>query len=244
MIGICAAIDRARWAVWDVEANVSQRTYSCAVVAAGGLPVILPAHDEIAAEPEAVVELLSGLIMSGGSDIDPALHGASAGEHSTAGINGERDRFELALLEAALTVELPVLAICRGMQLLNIVRGGTLETHLPTAERHLHTPGVFSDHEVTLEPGSAVARAAGAQSLSVRSHHHQGIGRLGDGLVVSGRSDPDGVIEAIELPGRDHVLGVLWHTEEEEESRLVADLVANASGTDPGRRAREGAVSS
>lgn len=229
VIGICAAIDQARWAVWDVEANVSQRTYSRAVVRSGGLPVILPAHDEVAADPDSLLGLLDGLIMPGGSDIDPATYGAEADEHTTGGVNGERDRFEMALLARALETTTPVLAICRGMQMLNIVRGGTLDTHLSTAERHLHTPGVFSDHEVRLEPGSAVARVEGSERLEVRSHHHQGIGRLGDGLEVTGRSEPDGVIEAIELTGRDDVLGILWHTEEEEESAFVADLVAKAA---------------
>lgn len=227
VIGICAAIDRARWAVWDVDANISQRTYSRAVAGAGGLPVILPAHDELAERPVEVLAILDGLIMPGGSDLDPALYGGEPDERTT-GVNPERDRFELALTRAALDAELPMLAICRGMQLLNVALGGTLEQHIPGAERHLHTPGVFSDHEVELEPGSLVAAAAGAERLEVSSHHHQGVAKLGDGLKVTGWSVPDGVIEAIELDGREHAIGILWHTEEEERSALVADLVKAA----------------
>jgi putative glutamine amidotransferase len=227
VIGICAAIDRARWAVWDVEANISQRTYSRAVVAAGGLPVILPAHHELAGDPGALIEMLDGLIMPGGTDLDPRLYGAEPDER-TSGVSAERDAFELALMRRALEVEIPLLAICRGMQLLNVALGGTLEQHIPGAERHLHTPGVFSDHEVRLEPGSLVAAAAGAEQLQVSSHHHQGIGRLGEGLKVTGRSVPDGVAEAIELAAGDHAIGILWHTEEEQDSPLVADLVAAA----------------
>ena len=227
MIGICAAIDRARWAVWDVEANVSQRTYSRAVVGNGGLPVILPAHDELCDDPAAVLALLDGLIMTGGSDLDPSLYGGEADENTTA-TNRERDAFEMALLTKALETEMPVLAICRGMQLLNVVCGGTLDSHLQTAGTHMHTPGVFSDHEVALEPGSRVAVAEGRERLAVRSHHHQGIGRLGEGLEVTGRATDDDVVEAIEMPGREHVLGILWHTEEEESSALISGLIETA----------------
>jgi putative glutamine amidotransferase len=235
VIGICAAIDRARWAVWDVEANVSQRTYSRAVVNAGGLPVILPPHREIADDPGAVIR------MPGGTDLDPRLYGAEADERTT-GISPERDAFELALMQRALEVEIPLLAICRGMQLLNVALGGTLEQHIPGAERHLHTPGVFSDHEVRLEPGSLVAAAAGAEKLQVSSHHHQGIGRLGRGLRVTGYSVPDGIAEAIELTGGDHAIGILWHTEEEQRSPLVADLVV-AAREHAGRRDDAGVAS-
>jgi putative glutamine amidotransferase len=113
------------------------------------------------------------------------------------------------------------------MEALNVALGGTLEQRLPDPDRHLHTPGTYSDHEVRLEPGSLAARAVGAELVSVRSHHHQGVGRLGDGLVASGHSVPDGVVEAIELPGR-WALGVLWHAEEDRPSPVIAALVAAA----------------
>jgi putative glutamine amidotransferase len=232
VVGITAAIDRARWAVWHVEANVSQRTYSRAIAAAGGLPVVLPAHDEIAADPAGISEaldLLDGLILSGGSDLDPSSYGAEPDERTTA-VFPERDRFELALARAAVEDGLPLLAICRGMQILNVALGGDLEQHLPSAERHMHSPGVFSDHDVELEAGSLAERAAGCAVLSVRSHHHQGLGRLGEGLAVSGHSVGDGVVEAVEMPDHPFGLGILWHPEEEERSAIVAALVEAARG--------------
>ena len=223
VVGICAAVERARWAAWDVEVNLSQRTYSRGVAGAGAIPVVLPPADELADDAGELLDLLDAVILAGGGDIDPALYGA-VGEEPTAGVRPERDRFELTLCEAALERDLPLLGICRGTELLNVALGGDLVQHLDTAETHLHTPGRFSDHEVALEPGSLAARAAGAERISVRSHHHQGIGRLGEGLVVSGRAD-DGVIEAVELPDRAFALGVLWHAEEEERSRLLASFV-------------------
>lgn len=233
VVGITAAIDRARWAVWDVEANVSQRTYSRAITAAGGLPVILPAHDEIADEPAGVLDLLDALILSGGSDLDPTSYGAEPDER-TVSVFPERDRFELALARGAVEQGLPFLAICRGMQILNVALGGDLEQHLPTAERHMHDPGVFSDHDVELEPGSLASEAAGCAVLSVRSHHHQGLGRLGEGLVATGHASGDGVVEAVELEDHPFGLGILWHPEEEERSAVVAALIGSVG-------AREGA---
>jgi putative glutamine amidotransferase len=231
VIGITAAIHPAAWTVWrDVEANISQRTYSLAVGDAGGLPLILPPDARAASEPEQLLELLDGLILSGGADIDPALYGAEP-EPETQVFNPERDEFELALARGALDIELPVLGICRGMQLLNVGCGGTLEQHVAETDRHLHTPGRFSDHDVRLEPGSRAAQAIGRERISVRSHHHQGIGRLGSGLVASGWSEPDGLVEAIEATDRGFALGTLWHAEEERASPVVSALV-NACRTE------------
>ena len=227
-IGICAAIHPARWTVWkDVEANISQRTYSLAVGDAGGLPLLLPADDVTAEAPDQLLDLLDGLLLTGGADLDPALYGA-APEPETQVFNRERDRFEAALTRGALERDLPVLGICRGMQLLNVVRGGTLEQQLSEADRHLHTPGTFSDHAVRLEPDSLAAAAVGRERVAVASHHHQGIGQLGEGVVASGWSEPDGVIEAIELRDRRFGLGVLWHAEEERCSPVVAALTQAA----------------
>jgi putative glutamine amidotransferase len=227
VIGVCAALERARWAAWDVEANVSQRTYSDGIAAAGGVPIVLPPVDEIAEDPDLVLDLLDGLILAGGGDIDPAAYGAEAGP-GTIGARPERDRFELALARRALERDMPVLGICRGMELLNVALGGTLEQELPEAQVHLHTPGEFTDHEVQLEPGSLAARAVGAERISVRSHHHQGIGELGAGVVVSGHSVPDGIVEAVELPDHRWALGVLWHAEEERRSPVIDALVEAA----------------
>jgi putative glutamine amidotransferase len=224
VIGITAAVESARWGVWeDVEANVSQRTYSLSVGDAGAIPLVLPADDASAADADPLLDLLDGLILSGGGDLDPSTYGAEPDSRSS-GMRAERDRFELALARRALERDLPVLGVCRGMELLNVARGGTLEQHVADAELHLHTPGRFTDHEVRLEPGSLAARAAGADRLAVRSHHHQGVGRLGAGLVASGWAEPGGLVEAIEIPERRFALGILWHAEEERRSRLITAL--------------------
>jgi putative glutamine amidotransferase len=224
VIGICTAIEAAAWTVWrDVEVNISQRTYTTRVADAGGLPVLLPADEAITESPDQALDLLDGLVLSGGADIDPALYGAEPDPRTT-GARPERDRFEIALARGALERDLPVVGICRGMQLLNVARGGTLVQHLADADLHLHTPGRFSDHEVRLEPGSLAARAVGAERVSVRSHHHQGVAELGDGVVASGWAEPGETIEAIEIPERRWALGVLWHTEEDRPSPLLAAL--------------------
>jgi putative glutamine amidotransferase len=227
VIGICAALERVRWAAWDVDANVIQRTYSEAVAEAGGVPIVLPPAEPVAEAPDRVLDLVDALILAGGSDIAPGSYGAEEGAEIQ-GARPERDRFELALARRALERDLPVLGICRGMELLNVALGGTLEQSLPEAQIHLHTPGVLSDHEVRLEPGSLAARTVGTELVNVRSHHHQGVAELGDGLAVSGHSVPDGIVEAIELPDRRWALGVLWHAEEGRRSPVIEALVAAA----------------
>jgi putative glutamine amidotransferase len=228
VIGICAMVERAAWSAWrDVEVNVSQRTYSDGIDRAGGLPLLLPPSDAATAEPGELVGLLDGLLLAGGADLDPSVYGAEA-DPRTLNTRIERDRFELALARTALERELPVLGICRGMELLNVACGGTLVQHLEDAELHLHTPGEFADHDVVLDPGSLAARAAGGERLSVRSHHHQGVDRLGDGLVASGWAEPGGGIEAIESPDRRWMLGILWHAEEDPASSVLAEFTAAA----------------
>jgi putative glutamine amidotransferase len=238
-IGICAAVERARWAAWEIDVNLSPRTYSDAVSAAGATPLVLPPDDRVTAAPDRVLDLLAGVLIAGGGDLDPRSYGAESGSDLT-GVRPERDRFELALARHALERELPVLGVCRGMEVLNVALGGTLEQSLPNPELHLHTPGRYSDHEVRLEPGSRAAEAAGAERISVRSHHHQGIGVLGEGLVATGHSVPDGVVEAVELPER-WALGVLWHAEEERPSPVVASLVAAARGNQAPQQRRTSA---
>ena len=226
VIGICAAIENARWAAWDVLVNLSPRTYSLAIQRAGGLPLVLPPDDVSAEEPDELLEMLDGLILAGGSDIDPASYGARP-HPETKNTRPERDRFELGLGTRALERDMPVLGICRGMQMLNVIHGGTLTQHLPGLELHRHTPGVFTDHRVRLEPGSLAARVVGGDYTEVKSAHHQGLEELGEGIVASGYAD-DGVVEAIELPERSFAVGVLWHPEEDERSRVVGALVSEA----------------
>jgi putative glutamine amidotransferase len=223
LIGICAAVERARWGAWDVEALLSPRSYDRALQDAGALALILPPDDEAAQSPDQLLDLLDGLVLAGGSDVDPASYGARP-HPETRGARPDRDRFELALAHRALERDLPLLGICRGMQVLNVARGGTLVQHID-ADRHRHTPGAFGDHEVLLEPGSLAARAAGAERITAKSHHHQGVDELGEGLAVSGRSPEDEVVEALEDPGRRFALGVLWHPEEDARSPVIGALV-------------------
>ncbi len=225
VIGICAAIETAQWAAWEVEVNLSPRTYSLAVQRAGGLALILPPDDVVAESPDEVLDMLDGLILAGGSDVDPASYGARP-EPETRGTHPERDRFEIALGTRALERDMPVLGICRGMQMMNVIQGGTLKQHLGL-ELHRHTPGVFTDHRVELEEGSLAARVVGGPHTEVKSAHHQGLEVLGEGVVASGQAD-DGVVEAIELPERSFAVGVLWHPEEDERSRVVGALVDEA----------------
>jgi putative glutamine amidotransferase len=230
VIGICSAIERASYGAWQLVCNLSPRSYSLSVQAAGGLALLLPTDDAAAERPDEMLDLLDGLMLAGGADLDPASYGARP-HPETKGAWPERDRFELALAHRALEREMPVLGVCRGMQMLNVACGGTLVQHLPDElghEQHRHTPGTFSDHEVRIEPGTLAARAVGAERTGVKSHHHQGVEELGDGVAVSGWSADDALVEAIELPGKPYALGVLWHPEEDERSRVIGSLVEAA----------------
>lgn len=173
---------------------------------------------------------LDGLLVSGGTDVDPRLYGQEAAEETEAP-DGERDAMEWRLLREALAGDVPVLAICRGMQMFNVVRGGTLQQHLSVADRH-RVRGVFDAHELEVTAGSQLAGAARCLRYGVNSRHHQGIDRVGVGLVVTARAPEDGVIEALEMPGRRFVVAVQWHpedrVEESEEDRLLFEAFAIA----------------
>jgi putative glutamine amidotransferase len=230
VIGICSAIESARWAAWEVVVNLSPRTYSLAVQRAGGVALILPPDDSVAENPDELLDLLDALILAGGSDIDPGSYGAKP--HPETKITWpERDRFEIALGTRALERDMPILGICRGMEMLNVIQGGTLNQHLGL-ELHRHTPGVFTDHRVELEPGSLAARVVGSETTEVKSAHHQGVEEVGEGVTITGHAD-DGVVEAIELPDRSFAVGVLWHPEEDEQSRVVGSLVEEARSRMP-----------
>ncbi|HLH64872.1 MAG TPA: gamma-glutamyl-gamma-aminobutyrate hydrolase family protein [Solirubrobacteraceae bacterium] len=231
-IGITAAFAHAEFGVWSERAAVLPAGYVEAVQRAGGLVLILAPDASVAAHPDEVLERIDGLIISGGSDVDPAAYGAER-DPATGETDPERDAFEIALARGAIERGLPLLAICRGMQILNVALGGTLLQHLPDAlghTDHRRVLGSFAgnDHAVHLAPGSLAARAAGEEQHTVKSHHHQGVDRLGSGLIVSGTSAIDPLVEAIELPGDGFVLGVQWHPEADESSRVIAALVQAA----------------
>jgi putative glutamine amidotransferase len=234
VIGICAALERARWSVWDQPAALLPRNYVDAVQRAGGLVVMLPPDPLLAEDPLQALELLDGLILAGGADIDPAAYDQDA-HPETVGTVPERDAFEVALTRAAIEREVPVLGICRGMQLINVARGGTLVQHLPERfghHEHRRVVGSFdgAEHDVILSEGSLAARAAGETVHATKSHHHQGVDRLGEGLVVSGVSMLDELPEAIELADGRFVLGVQWHPEADLASSVVGALVDAAAG--------------
>jgi putative glutamine amidotransferase len=229
-IGICAAVERVRRDPWDEVVTMVQRTYPAAVQRAGSLALVLPPDEAVVESPDLLLDRIDALLLAGGADVDPASYGAEP--HPESGVVWpERDRFEIALVSRSIEREIPVLGVCRGAQILNVALGGTLHQHLPDvigSDRHRHRPGVFADHEVALEPGSLAARAVGGERSLVKSHHHQGIAELGQGLVATGWSPEDGVIEALELRGGAYALGVLWHPEEDEASGVLASLVEAA----------------
>lgn len=233
MIGICAALEQARWSVWDQQAALTPWGYIAAVQRAGGMALLLPPDEATERAPDEALELIDGLILAGGADIDPAAYGAEP-HAETHGTVPRRDAFEIALARRAIERDLPLLGICRGMQLINVAQGGTLVQHLPEAyghHEHRRALGTFdgADHDVRLEPGSLAARAAGAELHGTKSHHHQGIDRVGERLRVTGWSVMDELPEAVEVPDRRFALGVQWHPEADERSQLIAALVAEAA---------------
>ena len=230
VVGICAAVERVRWGPWEETVTMAPRSYAAAVHRAGAIALLLPPDEAAETDPDRLLDRIDALFVAGGSDLDPATYGAEA-HPETGGTWPERDVFELALARRALERDMPVLGTCRGMEVLNVACGGTLEQNLPDrigSDRHRHTPGAYRDHVVRLEPGSLAARSAGAERITVKSHHHQGVEEIGAGLVATGWSEPDEVIEAIELPGRRFALGVLWHPEEDSRSGVIGALVAAA----------------
>jgi gamma-glutamyl-gamma-aminobutyrate hydrolase PuuD len=226
VVGITTYVTPARFGAWDEEAALVPVTYVQAVERAGGRPLLVPPSEAGVAE---TLDVVDGLIFSGGSDLEPELYGQDP-HPETYGVVPERDRGELALLSAALARDLPVLAICRGSQVLNVALGGDLVQHLPDLvghEQHKHTTGVFADHDVDVEDGTRLAELLGDRA-PVKSHHHQGFGRLGEGLRVAARAE-DGAVEAVEDPERRFALGVLWHPEAGEDLRVFEALVEEAA---------------
>ncbi|MFJ9948302.1 gamma-glutamyl-gamma-aminobutyrate hydrolase family protein [Kitasatospora sp. NPDC091207] len=222
LIGITSYLDEAAWGVWRQPAAVLPRTYLDCVSRAGGTPVLLPPQD---GGVERLIGALDGLLLAGGADLDPALYGADP-HPRTGRPQPQRDRWESELLAAALDRDLPVLGVCRGLQLLNVALGGDLVQHLPD-ESHQTLPAAYVRQEVTIRPGSRLGAVLGA-SARVNCYHHQAVGRIGGGLLATARS-ADGGVEALELPGRTFTVAVQWHPETDPRDLRLFEAFTAAS---------------
>jgi putative glutamine amidotransferase len=222
LIGISTYLEApVRWGGWELPAALLPSGYPRLVQRTGGLAAMLP-PDDPAYAAEAVARL-DGLVVSGGPDVEPVRYGAEP-DPCTGPPARERDAWELALVDAAMAAGLPVLGICRGMQLLNVALGGTLVQHVAG---HTGAPGDFGEHVVKPVPGTRYA-AVVPEAVAVPTFHHQAVDRLGRGLVVGAYAE-DGTPEAVELPGGHFVLGVQWHPEMGEDERVMRAFVRAAS---------------
>lgn len=225
LIGISTYREQARWGSWDIPAVLLPATYVDAVAAAGGDPVLLPTGTVSAG----TVARLDGLLLAGGADIEPRRYGQPAGPRTTV-VRPDRDDAELAALHAALDRDLPLLGICRGMQLLNVALGGDLVQHLPDrpeSGRHDPGPGAFEARHVRIAAGSRLHQVLGA-TAPADCHHHQSLDRIATGLTASAWAE-DGTVEAVEAVDRIFCLAVQWHPEVGQDRRLFAALTAAAS---------------
>lgn len=234
VIGIAAAREVVSFSWWTIDCDFMTSGYTEAIRRAGGRALLLPLDPLDAEHPHEVIATLDGLILPGGADMDPARYGHEP--HRALGpTSDDLDAVQIALARAALEADLPLLGICRGMQVLNVAAGGTLHQHLPDllegSEEHRRVPGTLGEqnaHEVDVEPGSLAEKAAGSLRPLTRSHHHQAVDTLGDGLIITGRHVDDGLVEAIEAPGATYCLGVQWHPEADPDSAVIESLVIAA----------------
>jgi gamma-glutamyl-gamma-aminobutyrate hydrolase PuuD len=225
VVGITSYAQEASWGVWRLPAVLIPLMYVEAVERAGGRALVVP-PSEVGAEE--TLDALDGIIFSGGADVDPTVYGSERHTETDAP-QRHRDEGELALLRAALERDMPTLAICRGVQLLNVARGGDLVQHLPEEvghDEHKQTPGVFAVHPVEVKEGTRLASVIGMRT-DVTSHHHQAVGRIGEGLVEAAWA-ADGTLEAIEDPDARFALGVQWHPEAGDDDALFRALVDEA----------------
>jgi putative glutamine amidotransferase len=225
VIGICTALERAQWTVWDQEALLLPRAYIDAIQAAGGMALMLPPDEQLERDPDEVLDLLDGLILAGGADVAPGRYGATP-HPSVQEPRPDRDALELALAAASRAAGLPVLGICRGMQVMAVEAGGVLEQHVPDRvghARHSPGPGVYGAHPVHTVPGTRLARLIGDREVTA-SYHHQSV-LAHPGYVPAAWAD-DGTLEAMEDPGAAFRLAVQWHPETGQDARLFEALVA------------------
>jgi putative glutamine amidotransferase len=229
-IGITTYHTHAAWRGWSEDGALLPWTYVTAIRDNGGRPVLLPPGGD-AAEAEATVAVLDGVVIAGGGDIDPAIYGAA--KHPKTDVNApDRDAWELAVADAAIRLNVPLLGICRGMQVLNVACGGTLLQHIPDLvghEAHGGVPSGFGTHKVRVTSGTTlVGILPGAEYMEVPTHHHQAVDKIGDGLAAVGWAD-DGIIEAVEATTpHDFIVGVQWHPEQGQDARLFRALVSAA----------------
>ncbi len=231
VIGLTTYAEPARMLVWQREFALLHATYVAATERAGGVAILLPPQ---AAGADEVLDRIDGLVLTGGADVDPTRYGEVPAERTSAP-RVQRDEWEIALARAALRRDVPLLAICRGLQVLNVVLGGSLHQHLPDVaghEGHQPAAGVFGSVDVSTEPGTRTAELTGPR-VRVSCHHHQALARLAPGLKVTGRA-ADGTVEAVEVPGQSFAIGVQWHPEENSQDDRLFTALASA-----GQRYRE-----
>jgi len=236
VIGLTTYSEPAKMLVWQREFAMLHATYIAATERAGGIAILLPPQGS-GTEGGCADEVLGrvdGLVLTGGADVDPLRYGEAPAER-TSPPRVLRDEWEIALTRAALLRDLPLLAVCRGLQILNVALGGSLHQHLPEVtghEGHQPAPGIFGAVDVNIEPGTRTAKLTGPR-VRASCHHHQALARVAPGLKVTGHAD-DGTVEAVEVPGRAFAVGVQWHPEENSQDvRLFSALV------DAGQRYRQ-----
>ncbi|TYL50518.1 gamma-glutamyl-gamma-aminobutyrate hydrolase family protein [Agromyces mariniharenae] len=224
LIGIVADRKAASYGSWvDIPTDAISHTYVSAVQEAGGAPIIFPSLDVHVDDPERLIDLVDGLFLPGGRDLDAELYGSVAHPTNDKPLR-VRDELEIALTQLARERDIPILGACRGMQVLNVALGGTLEQHLGdridlTPHRNIY--GEHTSHPVSILPDTLLRSITHEADFEISSHHHQGVDRLGEGLVVSA-SAPDGVVEAIETTNGAFCLGVQWHPEERLDPEGIA----------------------
>jgi putative glutamine amidotransferase len=231
-VGVTCNLEVVKYGLWTEPAAMVPLTYVRAIARAGGRPLLIAPTPADLADPGELLDMLDGVLVTGGADVDPATYGERS-HPATEAAEADRDAFEISLVRAAAERDLPTLGVCRGMQVVNVAYGGALEQHLADRLEHdIHrgSNGAFSDHQVEVEPESLAAVAAGATRVAVKSYHHQGVARVGDGLRITARAEGDGTVEAVEDADRRFLLGVLWHPEEDEADRLIAAFVRECRG--------------